>query len=66
MSMLNDIDIDPAGNVWAVDNWVDQGDLCFVKAPEALSTQCGGTGLTVFYGMAKPVRVPQIGLPRAP
>jgi hypothetical protein len=66
MSMLTDIDIDPAGNVWAVDNWVDQGDLCFVKAPEALSTQCGGTGLTVFYGMAKPVRVPQIGLPRAP
>jgi hypothetical protein len=66
MQMPTDIDIDSAGNVWAVDNWVDQGDLCFVKPPEALSTQCGGTGLTVFYGMAKPVRTPQIGPPRAP
>ena len=66
MSMLTDIDIDPAGDVWAVDNWVDKGDQCFVKPPEATSTQCGGNGLTVFYGMAKPVRVPQIGLPKAP
>jgi hypothetical protein len=28
--------------------------------------QCGGNGLTVFYGMAKPVRVPLIGPPRQP
>ena len=27
---------------------------------------CGGNGLTVFYGMARPVRTPQIGPPRAP
>jgi hypothetical protein len=64
MQMLTDIDIDPAGNVWAIDNWVDHGDLCFVKAPEGVSTQCGGNGLTVFYGMAKPVRTPQIGPPQ--
>ena len=63
MSMLTDIGVDPAGNVWAVDNWVDQGDLCFVKPPEALSTQCGGNGMTVFYGVAKPVRTPMIGPP---
>jgi hypothetical protein len=30
-------------------------------APEALTTLCGGQGVTVFYGMAKPVRAPQIG-----
>lgn len=28
---------------------------------EARSTQCGGNELTVFYGMAKPVRAPRIG-----
>jgi len=26
-----------------------------------LSTRCGGQGVTIFYGMAKPVRAPQIG-----
>ena len=30
------------------------------------STYCGGNGLTVFYGMAKPVGVPLIGPPREP
>jgi len=27
---------------------------------EALSTLCGGQGVTIFFGMAKPVRPPQI------
>ena len=31
-----------------------------------LSTRCGGQGMTVFYGMAKPVRAPQIGPARQP
>ena len=31
------------------------------KPPEALSTRCGGQGMTVFYGMAKPVKSPQTG-----
>jgi hypothetical protein len=30
-------------------------------ADEGLSTRCGGQGMVVFYGMAKPVRAPQIG-----
>jgi hypothetical protein len=34
-------------------------------ANEAKSTLCGGNGLTVFYGMAKPVAAPQIGPARA-
>ena len=60
MQMLTDIAIDAAGDVWVANNW---GDFraCFGKLPEAQSTHCGGSGLTVFYGMAKPVRSPQIG-----
>ncbi len=65
MQMLTDIAIDPAGNVWVANNWQDPAS-CFGKASEAQSTRCGGNGLTVFYGMAKPVRVPLIGPPRAP
>jgi hypothetical protein len=33
---------------------------------EALSTRCGGQGVVVFFGMAKPVRAPQSGPARAP
>ena len=29
--------------------------------PEALSTRCGGQGVIIFFGMARPVRAPQIG-----
>jgi streptogramin lyase len=60
MQHLTDVGVDPAGNVWVADNWEDP-EACFGRAPEASSTRCGGNGLTVFYGMAKPVRAPQIG-----
>lgn len=61
MQPLTDIAIDPAGNVWVADNW-QRPESCFAPyASEAHSTQCGGNGLTVFYGMAKPVRAPKIG-----
>ena len=66
MDQLTDIAIDPAGNVWVADNWRDFNNRCFDKPPEATSTQCGGNGLTVFYGLAKPVRTPWIGLPHTP
>lgn len=66
MLQLTDIAIDPAGNVWVADNWRDFSDRCFKQPPEAVSTKCGGNGLTVFYGLAKPVGTPQIGLPHAP
>jgi len=36
------------------------------QAQEALSTRFGGQGVTIFYGMAKPVRTPQIGPAKAP
>jgi hypothetical protein len=65
LQMQVDIDIDPAGNVWMTNNWQDI-DSCIGTPSEALSTRCGGQGVVVFYGMAKPVRVPQIGPARAP
>ena len=60
LQMLTDIAIDPAGNVWAMNNWQDI-DSCIGTPSEALSTRCGGQGVVIFYGMAKPVRAPQIG-----
>jgi len=60
LQMQTDLAIGPAGDVWVMDNWQDV-DSCFPDAPEAVSTRCGGQGVTVFFGMAKPVRAPQIG-----
>jgi hypothetical protein len=65
LQMQVDIDIDPAGDVWVTNNWQDI-DSCIGTPQEALSTRCGGQGVVVFYGMAKPVRTPQIGPPRQP
>jgi hypothetical protein len=65
LQMQTDLAIDPAGNVWVMNNWQDI-DSCFGTPPEPLSTRCGGQGVTIFYGMAKPVRAPQIGPARAP
>jgi hypothetical protein len=60
LQMQTDLAIDPAGNVWVMNNWQDI-DSCFGVPDEVLSTRCGGQGVTIFYGMAKPVRAPQIG-----
>ena len=64
LQMQVDIDIDPAGNVWVTNNWQDI-DSCIGTPSETLSTRCGGQGVVVFYGLAKPVRAPQIGPARA-
>jgi len=60
LQMQTDIALDPAGNVWAINNWEDI-DRCFSHSDEATTTHCGGQGVVVFFGMAKPVRTPQIG-----
>ena len=65
LQMQTDLAIGPAGDVWVMNNWQDF-DSCFGVPAEALSTRCGGQGVTVFFGMAKPVRSPQIGPARAP
>jgi sugar lactone lactonase YvrE len=64
LQLQTDIAIGPAGDVWAINNWQDI-DSCYAGATEALSTRCGGQGVTIFFGMAKPVRAPQIGPARA-
>jgi hypothetical protein len=66
LQMLTDIGVDPAGNVWAMNNWQDINSCVDPTPLEALSTRCGGQGVVVFYGMAKPVRAPQIGPAQAP
>ena len=60
LQLQTDIAVSPAGDVWAMNNWQDI-DSCYPGAIEALSTRCGGQGVVVFFGMAKPVRAPQIG-----
>jgi hypothetical protein len=64
LQAVTDLAIDPAGNIWLMNNWQDI-DSCFGDPSEERSTLCGGQGVTVFYGMAKPVRAPQIGPARA-
>lgn len=61
IQMLTDTSIDPAGNVWAANNW---NDLNAAAAPDPLrptSTWGGGSGFTVIYGVAAPVKPPRIG-----
>jgi hypothetical protein len=60
LQMQTDLAISPSGDVWVMNNWQDI-DSCYKNTSEALSTRCGGQGVVVFFGMAKPVRAPQIG-----
>jgi hypothetical protein len=62
LEMQTDLAIGPAGDVWVMNNWQIR-DSCFLNTShtEAYSTRCGGDGVTIFFGMAKPVRTPQIG-----
>lgn len=60
LQMQTDLAISPSGDVWVMNNWQDI-DSCLNVPDEALSTRCGGQGVVIFFGMAKPVRAPQIG-----
>jgi hypothetical protein len=60
LQMQTDLAIGPAGDVWVMNNWQDI-DSCFGVPDEALSTRCGGQGVVIFFGMAKPVGAPLIG-----
>jgi hypothetical protein len=55
-----DIGVGPAGDVWVTNNWQDTAS-CYGKPIEGASTRCGGQGVVVFFGMAKPVKTPLIG-----
>jgi hypothetical protein len=65
LQMQVDASIGPAGDVWVTNNW-QYYPAALGKVDEALSTLGGGQGVVVFYGLAKPVRTPLIGPPRAP
>src|SRR5215475_13043923 len=60
LQMQTDLAVSPSGDVWVMNNWQDI-DSCFGVPDESRSTRCGGQGVTIFFGLAKPVRAPQIG-----
>jgi len=64
LQMQTDLAISPAGDVWGMNNW-QEIDSCLSVPDETLPTRCGGQGVVIFFGMAKPVRSPQIGPARA-
>ena len=59
--MLTDVSIDPAGNVWAANNWNNLERRLRPNPPTAISTWGGGSGFTVIYGVAAPVKPPRMG-----
>ena len=64
--MLTDVAVDPAGNVWAANNW-DVIDAVIAKDPPGpISTKGGGAGFTVIYGVAAPVKTPLMGPVQTP
>lgn len=64
IQMSTDVSIDPAGNVWAANNW-NLLDAAASPDPSPTSTWGGGSGFTVIYGVASPVKPPRIGKVRA-
>ncbi len=65
IQMLTDVVIDPAGNVWAANNWNNPEAAVYDKVDHAISTWGGGSGFTVIYGIAAPVKAPLMGQARA-
>lgn len=65
LQMQVDIGISPSGDVWVTNNW-QYWPAEFGQVPEAYSTLGGGSGVVIFFGMAKPVKSPQIGVQRQP
>jgi hypothetical protein len=65
IQMLTDVVIDPAGNVWAANNWNSAEAAVYDKPPYPVSTWGGGSGFTVIYGIAAPTKAPLMGPVRA-
>jgi hypothetical protein len=61
IQMLTDVSIDPAGNVWAANNWNVPEAAVGDPPARPTSTWGGGSGFTVIYGVAAPVKPPRIG-----
>ena len=59
---MTSVNVDMAGNVWAVNNWKPSvyNDL----APN--NSNPGGDGVVIFIGVAAPTKTPSLGPPQAP
>ena len=62
LQMLTDVAIDAAGDVWAANNWNDPKAATNPNPDRATSTWGGGSGVTVIYGVAAPVKPPRMGI----
>lgn len=65
IQMITDVAIDPAGNVWAANNWNQVDPVVSPDPSRPTSTWGGGSGLTVIYGVAAPVKPPLMGQVRS-
>jgi hypothetical protein len=61
IQMLTDVSVDPAGNVWAANNWNLPAAVLDDVPAYPTSTWGGGSGFTVIYGVAAPVKTPLMG-----
>ncbi len=66
IQMVTDVSIDPAGNVWAANNWNSLEADTSENPIRRTSTWGGGSNFTVIYGVAAPVKTPRIGKVRQP
>jgi hypothetical protein len=66
IQMVTDVGVDPAGDVWAANNWNDVQAVVSTNAPDPISTKGGGQGIVVIYGVAAPVKTPLLGAVRRP
>jgi hypothetical protein len=61
IQMVTDVSIDPAGNVWVANNWNNLEAAAGPNPARPTSTWGGGSGFTVIYGVAAPVKPPRMG-----
>jgi hypothetical protein len=61
IQMVTDVSIDPAGNVWVANNWNSLEAAAKPNPSLPTSTWGGGSGFTVIYGVASPVKPPRMG-----
>ena len=61
IQMLTDVAVDAAGDVWAANNWNVPAAVIDTNPAWPTSTWGGGSGITVIYGVAAPVKPPRMG-----
>jgi len=66
IQMITDVAVDPAGNVWAANNWDNLEAVVADDPLRPISTKAGEVGIVVIYGVAAPVKTPVMGLVQKP